>query len=484
MMHAVSKLVAPTLVRWILFLLCSALACVQTAHAADSYVSQRPPVAQRKFQSEAVEQVIAQVKSSIADPKLAWMFENCYPNTLDTTVDFGTRDGKPDTFVITGDIDAMWLRDSSAQVEGYLSLCREDAHLAAMIAGLIHRQSACILLDPYANAFSKDGSRVSMWHNDHTLMKPGVHERKWELDSLCYCIRLDYQYWKVTGDLSVFDDEWNRAMHVAVATMIDQQRKDGRGSYSFMRDNNGEINTQANGGYGAPFKPVGMICSAFRNSDDATTYLFNIPDNLFAVVSLRQLAEILDALSDRSGLAARSRALAAEVEAAVNQYGIIDDPWGDGKMYVYECDGLGHDLIIDDAGIPSLTTLPYLGCVPLRDPIYQNSRRFAQSLHNPLFYRGAAAEGTGSTHISGRNIWPMGIIGRALTSTDNAEILHCLAMLETSQADTGFMHESFNADNPQRFTRKWFAWVNNLFGVLVLKVERERPQLLARPAGK
>jgi hypothetical protein len=467
-----------------LFLFFSALTGFQTASAAENYISQRPPAAQRKFHSDAVEQVITRVKSSIADPKLAWMFENCYPNTLDTTVDFGTRDGKPDTFIITGDINAMWLRDSSAQVEGYLSLCRKDAHLAAMIVGLIHRQSACILLDPYANAFYKDGSRVSNWHSDHTLMKPGVHERKWELDSLCYCIRLDYQYWKVTGDLSVFDDEWNRAMHVVVATMIDQQRKDGHGSYCFMRDNGGELNRRANGGYGAPFKPVGMICSAFRNSDDATTYLFNIPDNLFAVVSLRQLAEMLDALSDRSGLAARSRGLADEVEAAVNHYGIIEDPWGDGKMYVYECDGLGHYLLIDDAGIPSLTSLPYLGCVSLQSRVYQDTRRFAQSPHNPLFYRGTAAEGTGSTHIPGRNIWPMGIIGRALTSSENSEILHCLAMLEVSQANTGFMHESFNADNPRRFTRRWFAWVNNLFGVLVLKVERERPQLLGIPPGK
>jgi meiotically up-regulated gene 157 (Mug157) protein len=450
--------------------------------AADLYPSQRPPVEKRKFHSDAVERVIARMKSAIVDPELAWMFENCYPNTLDTTVDFGTKDGKPDTFIITGDIDAMWLRDSSAQVQAYLPLCREDKHLAEMIQGLIHRQCACILLDPYANAFYKDGSRISPWKNDHTAMKPGVHERKWELDSLCYCIRLDYQYWKITGDASVFDSNWNQAMHTAVATMMDQQRKDGRGHYSFTRDQTRSIDTQTGAGYGAPFLPTGMICSAFRNSDDATTYLFNIPENLFAIVSLRQLAEMLDALGDRSGLATRSRHLAQEVESGVYTHGLVDNPKGPGKMYVYECDGLGHHLLLDDAGMPGLTSIPYLGYKTISDRVYQNSRRFAQSPDNPLFYLGTTAEGTGSPHVPGRFIWPMGIIGRALTSTDDDEIHQCLAMLKRSQAGTGFMHESFDADHPTQYTRSWFAWVNNLFGVLILQIQSKRPDLLLTPA--
>jgi len=310
-------------------------------------------------------------------------------------------------------------------------------------------------------------------------MKPGVHERKWELDSLCYCIRLDYQYWKITGDASVFDANWIRAMHAAVATMQDQQRKDGWGHYSFIRDHARPIDTQSNGGYGAPFKPTGMICSAFRNSDDATTYLFNIPENLFALVSLRQLAAMLDALGDHSGLAATSRRLAQEVESGVQTDGLIDNPKGPGKMYVYECDGLGHHLLLDDAGMPGLTSIPFLGYKTIDDPVYQNSRRFAQSSDNPLFYQGSAAEGTGSPHIAGRFIWPMGIISSALTSTDDAEIRRCLQMLKRSQAGTGFMHESFNADNPGQYTRAWFAWVNNLFGGLILQIYRTRPDLLS-----
>jgi hypothetical protein len=442
------------------------------------FPSMRPPLKKRTFHSKAVEELIAKTKAKIADPELAWLFENCYPNTLDTTVDFGTRGGKPDAFVITGDIDAMWLRDSSAQVQPYLDLCPRDPQLARMIAGLIHRQTACILLDSYANAFFKDGSRVSEWHKDHTVMKPGVHERKWELDSLCYCIRLAHQYWKITGDTSVFDEAWGRAMQLAVDTMLEQQRKNGPGSYTFMRDTTWEKDTMVNQGYGRKIRPVGMICSAFRNSDDACKYLFNIPENLFAVVALRQLAEIVDTARPGVPLAKTCRALADEVERAVRKHGLVDSPDGRGRMYAYECDGLDHHLLIDDPGLPGLVSIPYLGYGTVSDPVYRNSRRFALSPANPFYHRGKGAEGAASPHIPGPMIWPMGIIGRALTSTDDEEISLCLSMLKRSHAGTGFMHESFHKDDAAKFTRSWFAWVNGLFGELIVKISRERPELL------
>ncbi|HTK37024.1 MAG TPA: glycoside hydrolase family 125 protein, partial [Pyrinomonadaceae bacterium] len=176
------------------------------------FESKRPAVANRKFVSKAVETKIAEVRSAIKDAELAWMFENCYPNTLDTTVETGTRDGKPDSFVITGDINALWLRDSTAQVTPYLSLAKDDPDLRRLIKGLIHRQAYCVLLEPYANAFLKDTSEKG-W-DDLPPNKPGVHERKWEVDSLCYVIRLSYQYWKTTNDATAFDDEWQRAMHL------------------------------------------------------------------------------------------------------------------------------------------------------------------------------------------------------------------------------------------------------------------------------
>lgn len=171
------------------------------------YVSLRPEVSKRTFVSQAVEEKIKEITAGISDEKLRWLFENCFPNTLDTTVKFQLKNGQPDTFIITGDIDAMWLRDSSAQVWNYLELMKDDPHLQQMIKGLIRRQLECILIDSYANAFN-DGPTGKGWHSDHTKMDQEVNERKWEIDSLCYPLRLMYQYWKETGDDSIFDELW------------------------------------------------------------------------------------------------------------------------------------------------------------------------------------------------------------------------------------------------------------------------------------
>ena len=445
----------------------------------------RPPPDQRRFHSEAIETMLEEVVSHLSDPDLAVLFSNCFPNTVDTTVDFTPAErngGVPDTYVITGDIDAMWLRDSSAQVNPYLPLCsRHDLPLAAMISGLIRRQTRCIALDPYANAFYKDPTKVSQWQSDHTEMRPGVHERKWELDSLCYPIRLAYQYWKITGDNSPFDAAWRDAMHLAVATMRVQQRKDGPGPYRFQRNTAQQSDTVAGGGWGLPIRPTGMICSVFRNSDDAALYLFNIPENLFAAASLRQLAELLTASTGGGtdpALAADCRSLADEVEAAVHQHGLRDHPVH-GQIYAYECDGYGNCVFMDDTGLPSLLSLPYLGCGKPDDEIYRRTRAFSLSLDNPYFYRGTAMEGLGSPHTAPKKlVWPLGISTRGLTSIDPEEMRRCVHWLKTTTAGTGFMHEGINPDNPADFTRPWFAWSNSLFAELILKLYREHAQLL------
>ena len=443
------------------------------------FTSMRPSIARRKFRSEAVEELIKEITSNTGDQELAWLFANCFPNTLDTTTNYSDAGGTPDTYIITGDIDAMWLRDSSAQVNAYLTLCKKDKQLALMVEGLIHRQAQCILLDPYANAFYKSKTKVSEWHSDLTDMKPGVHERKWELDSLCYCIRLAYSYWKETGSKVPFNDEWLQAMKRAVDTMKDQQRKMGKGKYKFQRKTETQSDTVPGAGYGNPWSPNGMICSTFRNSDDAAMYLFNIPENLFAVVSLRQLAEMSEAIFNNTSFATQCKVLSEEVEKGVKEHGIIDHPQH-GKMYVYECDGFGNYLIMEDAGVPGVITIPYLQYGDTKDEVYKNTRKFALSAHNPYFFKGLAAEGTGSPHLAYKDcmIWPMGIIMRAMTSSDDAEIKNCLEMLKKSHAGKGFMHEGFNCDDPKEYTRSWFAWVNNLFGELIIKVYRERPHLL------
>ncbi|MGA0846928.1 MAG: glycoside hydrolase family 125 protein, partial [Luteolibacter sp.] len=375
----------------------------------------------------------------------------------DTTVFYSETDDIPDTYIITGDIDAMWLRDSSAQVNHYIPLAQEDEKIAKLINGLIRRQARCILIDPYANAFYRESDKVGEWKSDMTEMKPGVHERKWELDSLTYCIRLAWKYWKTTGDTSAFDDTWIKAMQLAVDTMIVQQRKHSKGPYSFMRRTEWQTDTVPGAGFGNPIKPNGMICSTFRNSDDAATYLFNIPENLMAVVNLRRLSEMLDAMDNKTQLARRARELADEVEAAVKEHGIIKHPKY-GRMYAYEVDGFGNTLLIDDAGLPSIVSIPYLGYDLIDDDIYQNSRTFALSDDNPYFYKGKAAEGTGSPHLARVGdgmIWPMGISSRILTSKNPSEIRKCLDMLVRNTGGTGFMHEGFHKDDGGNYTRPW-----------------------------
>ncbi|MEO7317019.1 MAG: glycoside hydrolase family 125 protein, partial [Ginsengibacter sp.] len=237
----------------------------------------RIPEADRKFKSAAIEKAIAEIKANVGNKEIAWLFENCFPNTLDTTVDYEMKNGRPDTYVITGDIDAMWLRDSTAQVTPYLSLAKDDPALHNLITGVINRQVHCILKDPYANAFYKDETKVGEWKNDLTDMKPGIHERKWEIDSLCYPIRLSYQYWKITDDKAAFDDDWKKAMALILKTFKEQQRKNGHGPYKFQRETAWATDGVSMGGYGYPVKPVGLICSVFRPSDDVTLFNFLIP---------------------------------------------------------------------------------------------------------------------------------------------------------------------------------------------------------------
>lgn len=449
-----------------------------SSHAYFTYSSQynRPAIGERKFVSPIIEKVIDEVKSNIGNEELAILFENCFPNTLDTTVKYTEIDGKPDTFVITGDIPAMWLRDSSAQVHPYVQFINEDESLRKLIAGVINRQTKCILFDPYANAFNENLTG-SEWENDLTDMKPGLHERKWEIDSLCYPVRLAHNYWKTGGDVSCFDDDWLSAVKLIIQTFREQQRKEGKGPYKFQRLTTVQYDTVAGWGYGNPVKPVGLICSMFRPSDDATIFPFLIPSNLFAVSELRNLSVMLRSIKNDIALAEDAAKLAFEIENAVFEHAIYNHPKF-GKVFAYEIDGFGNMLFMDDANIPGLLSLPYLGAVGINADIYVNTRKLILSESNPYFFKGKFAEGIGGPHIGLNMIWPMSIIMRSLTSLDDDEIKSCLYMLMTTHAGTGFMHESFHKDDPNNFTRKWFAWANTLFGELILHLKENKPYLL------
>ena len=323
-----------------------------------------------------------------------------------------------------------------------------------------------------ANAFNDGPIPDGHWKTDLTDMNDEVHERKWEIDSLCYPLRLAYHYWKTTGDTSIFDAEWIKAIQNILTTFRDQQRRDGRGSYHFQRVTERALDTMTNDGWGNPVKPVGLIASSFRPSDDATTFQFLIPSNFFAVSSLRKAAEILTEVNNRPELAKECTDLAGEVETALRKYATYNHPKY-GTIYAFEVDGFGNHLLMDDANVPSLIALPYLGDVDINDPIYQNTRRFVWSEDNPYFFKGTAGEGIGGPHIGYDMIWPMSIMMKAFTSQNDEEIKTCVKMLMDTEAGTGFMHESFHKDNPAKFTRAWFAWQNTLFGELILKLVNE-----------
>lgn len=449
------------------------------AQTSQNFPEVRWSVSKRHFKSDVIENAIKAFQSKVANKELGWLFNNCFPNTLDTTVFYSEKNGKPDTYVITGDIDAMWLRDSSAQVYPYLQFAKEDAKLHRLIAGVINKQVHFVLKDPYANAFYNDDAKISKWkESDRTDMKPGIHERKWEIDSLCYPIRLAYRFWKVTGDASPFDAEWKQSIVATLKTFKEQQRKDDLGPYKFERETSWATDGIPMAGYGYPVKPNGLICSMFRPSDDATIYAYLIPSNFFAVISLRQASEMVKTIAKDNKLAAELNALATEVEAALKKYATTTHP-SFGKIYAFEVNGFGSYNLMDDANVPSLLAMPYLGSVAASDAVYRNTRNYVWSAENPFFFKGSQAEGIGGPHIGLDMVWPMSIIMKALTSNDDREIKWSIDTLRKTHGGTGFMHESFHKNDPKKFTREWFAWANTLFGELLWKTFKEKPHLLA-----
>ena len=438
------------------------------------YPCRRPPPEKRTFRSKAVDAKIAEIVPKLKNRKLAWMFENCFPNTLDTTAHY-RKDAKGDdeTFVYTGDIHAMWLRDSAAQVWPYLGLAKDDDGLRRLIRGLVRKQLELIRLDRYANAFndkSPDEATKIDHERDGVRLQAGVYERKYELDSLCYPIRLAYGYWKATGDASVFGGEWTKTLRIILDTMKEQQRKDGyRTPYYFLRyaPRNNSID---NSGWGRQTNPVGLIVSAFRPSDDATILPFLVPSNHMAVDVLGKAAEISRAVTGNAAVAAECEALKAEVSAALRKHALLVNPATGRRQWAFEVDGFGSALFMDDANVPSLIALPYFTDIPKDDPDYLATRDFVWSKENPFFFEGTAITGIGGPHCEPNTVWPMSVILRALTATDDGDIRACLETVLRSEGGTGFIHESVSKDDAKCFSRIWFAWANTLFGELVYRL--------------
>jgi meiotically up-regulated gene 157 (Mug157) protein len=406
-------------------------------------------------------------------PKLARMFARCFPNTLETTTVL-----LPDetTYIFTGDIPAMWLRDSSAQVRQYLPLAKEDPQLRRVIEGLLRWQAMYVAIDPYANAFNREANG-HCWREDLTERNDWVWERKFELDSLCYPLQLAYLYWRATGRAGFLDGDFHRMIMTILGVWRVEQRHGADSPYRFQRPSE-EGGALLNKGIGPPVAYTGMIWSGFRPSDDACRYGYLIPSNMFAAVVLGYMGELAREVFRDAAMEGAAVKLKSEVENGIRAHGIHRHPeFGD--IYAYEVDGFGNRNLMDDANIPSLLSIPYLGFTGTDDPVYRNTRRFVLSSENPYFFAGRFARGVGSPHTPQGYLWPMSLIIQALTSGDPAEIRGLLRMLEETDADTGYMHESFDPENPARYTRAWFAWANSLFGGLICNVVDQQPDLLS-----
>lgn len=387
-----------------------------------------------------------------------------FMNTIDTTVR-PQQDGT--AFVITGDIEAMWLRDSTAQVYQYLRAAREDQEVASFIRALLEKQFQCILYDPYANAFN-ESENDRHWDLDEPRQKAGVWEQKYEIDSLVYPLALARRLAANSGDYSFYESElFHRGLETILGVFAQEQDRE-HSSYVFCRPNASAQDTLSHGGKGAPVRPCGLIFSGFRPSDDACVYGYHVADNLFAAHELRLLRSLdEDGYLELGGETRRRlnqvlKPLCAALETEVY---CRHDSFG--EIYAYECDGFGHTLFMDDANVPGLLSLPYLGVCPKDDPMYLNTRRAVLSEANPYYFEGKAARGVGSPHTPENYIWPIALTIQALTSEDADEINDLLIMLENSMAGTGYMHEGFHKDRPEEFTRSWFAWANSLLAYLL-----------------
>lgn len=412
----------------------------------------------------SVQSIIDRVQEQMGlDSKIGEMFANCYINTLQTTIE-RKEDGT--TFVITGDIPAMWLRDSAAQVRPYLVPAAADEQLADMIAGLVRRQLDCILIDPYANAFN-DAPNGRGHHGDLTAMSPWSWERKYEIDSLCYPIQLSYLLWKNTGRTSHFDETFRSAAATIIKLWRTEQHHRTKSPYSFERFDCPPSDTLPHYGKGTETAYTGMTWSGFRPSDDACKYGYLVPANMFAVVVLGHLSDIAREVLADEELRLAAEQLREEIEAGIREHGIVEHPKY-GQIYAYEADGLGNHHLMDDANVPSLLSIPYLGYCEADDLVYTNTRRFVLSEENPYYYKGAAAAGIGSPHTPDRYVWPIALSIQGLTADNRDEKLRILELLARTDAGTGLMHEGFSVDDPGQYTRPWFSWANMMFSELVM----------------
>lgn len=415
------------------------------------------------YSPEIAERLFTQIEARLGGD-VAAVFRGCYLDTLDKTIQI-LPDGS--AFVVTGDIPAMWLRDSAAQLTPYLHFVTEDALLADTAIAVSRRQLDFIRVDPYANAFNAVPNGAGH-HTDQAVMSPWVWERKYEIDSLAYPIQLAHDLWKLTGrtdHLASFTDVARKIVDL----WRTEQDHDNTSPYRFQRFDGAPTDTLPRDGRGGQVAATGLTWSGFRPSDDVCTYHYNIPANMFAHVELGHIIEIATTVFGAEELAATARALRESIGNGIVDHGTAIAPSGQ-PVYAYEVDGLGGMLLADDANTPSLLSLPLLGWCSTDDPDYLRTREFILSPDNPFYFVGIVGSGIGSPHTPPGTIWPIALAVQGLTAQTDDERTAILELMMRTHAGTGFMHESFHKDDPTRYTREWFSWANAMFCELVLEV--------------
>lgn len=473
---------------------------------------QRPDPRCRTFTSEAIETVIKDVTERIADPDLARLFENTYPSTTDTTVKFHT-DGKdaaflkgaaatknidedawqgPQSFVITGDIIAEWLRDSTNQLRPYQPLASKDTAIFDLILGAINTQSEYVIESPYCNAFQpppiSDLPPTSNGQTDrvHPAYEPAfVFECKYELDSLAHFLALGNDFYEHTGSTDFVNKRWLRAVETLFQVLDEQSQgtfdpETGhfvRNAYTFQRTTDVGTETLSLLGVGNPINSgTGLIRSSFRPSDDATILPFFIPANAQMSVELGRAAKVLQR-AGKSTQAVEAKKWSDSIRAGIMEHGIVHHKkYGD--VFAFEVDGYGSSILMDDANYPSLLALPIMGFCGKDDPVYKNTRKMLLSKDgNPYYLTGSQFKGIGGPHIGPQYAWPMSLLVQAQTSDDDDEIKECLSLVLKSSM-RGLIHESIHVERMSQYTRSWFAWANGVFAMTILDVAKRKPELI------
>lgn len=392
-------------------------------------------------------------------------FNQSFSNTLETTV---RRYDDGSTFLLTGDIPAMWLRDSTAQLRPYLVLAKEDEDILKLIAGLVQKQFFFINLDPYANAFNEaaNGAGHQTDHTNFNENRDWIWERKYEIDSLCYPVQLAYLLYKNTGWTAHFDKNFVNGVK-KILEVFKTELNHEQSPYRFIRDTERKEDTLTREGRGAEVAYTGMTWSGFRPSDDACEYGYLVPSNMFAVVILGYIKSIFSEIIENTELACEADELQRTIQQGLDEFAKAKNEAGQ-EIWAYDVDGLGHQAIMDDSNVPNLIAAPYLGYCDSEDELYLNTRKTMLSKENPYYYEGKFARGIGSSHTPENYVWPIALAMEGMTTKNKLEKERILNHLVATDAGTHLMHEGFDVDNPDHYTREWFSWANMMFCELVM----------------